>query len=100
MWEQLDSGRVTHRFEPVVLAATLAVIPVFVIEADGSSRAQDIAYGLNWLIWLVFAAELAFTEPPETPPLTAKAVLFIVVALVLVGLGDVRTHRHRELARA
>jgi voltage-gated potassium channel len=60
VWKQLDSGRVTHRFEPVVIAATLLLIPVFVIEAEAkSSRWKDIAYASNWLIWLVFAAELA-----------------------------------------
>ena len=61
VWEQLESGRVRHRFESVVLGATLALIPVFVIEAEAkSSRWKDIAYAANWLIWLVFAAELAF----------------------------------------
>jgi hypothetical protein len=30
MWQQLDSGQVTHRFEWVILVATLAVIPVMV----------------------------------------------------------------------
>jgi hypothetical protein len=50
-----------HRFEPVVLAATLALIPVFVIEAEASSsRWKDVAFAANWLIWFVFAAELAF----------------------------------------
>jgi voltage-gated potassium channel len=40
---------------------TLALIPVFVIEAEAkSSRWKDIAYAANWLVWLVFAAELAF----------------------------------------
>jgi hypothetical protein len=61
VWEQLPSGRVRHRFEPVVIAVTLALIPVFVIEAEAkSSRWKDIAYAANWLVWLVFAAELAF----------------------------------------
>ncbi len=37
----LDSGRVVHRFESVVLGATLALIPVFVIEAE----ATTVGYG-------------------------------------------------------
>lgn len=37
MWEQLQSGRVRHRFEPVILAATLAMIPVLIIEYDTTS---------------------------------------------------------------
>jgi hypothetical protein len=28
MWEQSASGRVSHQFEPVILIATLAMIPV------------------------------------------------------------------------
>jgi hypothetical protein len=61
VWEQLESGRVRHRFEPVVIVATVALIPVFVIEAEASSdRLKDFAYAANWLIWAVFAAELAF----------------------------------------
>ena len=34
MWSQSESGRVTHPFEPVVLIATLAMIPVLIIERD------------------------------------------------------------------
>jgi hypothetical protein len=34
VWKQLDNGRVAHRYEWIVLAATLAVIPVLVIETD------------------------------------------------------------------
>src|SRR5947208_3616388 len=42
MWQQLESGRVVHRFEWVVLVATLALIPVLVIESDvKSSGWQD-----------------------------------------------------------
>jgi hypothetical protein len=37
VWEQLDSGRVTHRFEWVVLVATLLLIPVLIIEFETSS---------------------------------------------------------------
>jgi hypothetical protein len=37
MWEQSESGHVSHQFEPVILIATLAVIPVLVIEYDTTS---------------------------------------------------------------
>jgi hypothetical protein len=54
------SGRVHTPFEPLVLAATLALIPVLIIEADTTSdgwrRSADVA---NWVIWAVFAIELA-----------------------------------------
>jgi hypothetical protein len=55
------SGRVVHRFEWAVLAATLALIPVLIIENDAKSQTwQDFAYAANWVIWGVFAAELVF----------------------------------------
>ena len=61
VWEQLDSGRVTHRFEPIVLAATLTVIPVLIIETEGTSGVwKDVAFVANWAIWLIFLAELVF----------------------------------------
>ena len=61
MWRQLESGRVEHRFEPALLAATLALIPIFVIESEASSSSwKGVAFAANWLIWLVFAAELGF----------------------------------------
>jgi hypothetical protein len=45
----LSPVELRHRFEPVVLGATLALIPVFVIEAEAkSSRWKDIAYAANW----------------------------------------------------
>ena len=36
VWEQSESGRVRHPFEPVILAATLAMIPVLIIERDAT----------------------------------------------------------------
>jgi hypothetical protein len=61
MWKQLPSGRVTHRFEWAVLVATLALIPVLIIENGAKSQTwQDFAYAASWAIWGVFAAELVF----------------------------------------
>lgn len=60
MWKQDESGRVHTPLEPVVLAATLALIPVLIIEADATSRWwQQFATVANWIIWAVFAVELA-----------------------------------------
>jgi hypothetical protein len=39
MWQQSDNGRVVHPFEPAILVATLALIPVLIIERDVSSGA-------------------------------------------------------------
>jgi voltage-gated potassium channel len=85
MWKQLPSGRVVHRFEWAVLAATLALIPVLIIENDAKSQTwQDFAYAANWAIWGVFAAELVFilTVPPRKG--AALRAHWIDVALVIV----------------
>jgi voltage-gated potassium channel len=59
MWKQLDSGRVTHRFEWVVLAAALLLIPVVVIDTDVKSGSwQTFANVANWVIWGVFLIEV------------------------------------------
>jgi voltage-gated potassium channel len=45
--------------EPVVLAATVALIPVLLIEADAESDTwRTAAVVANWMIWAVFAIEL------------------------------------------
>src|SRR3954453_15657960 len=60
VWEQEQSGRVKTPFEPLVLAATLAMIPVLIIEADATSSFwRAFAFVANWVIWAVFAAEVA-----------------------------------------
>jgi hypothetical protein len=59
VWRQEESGRVHTPLEPVVLPATLALIPVLIIEADASGSWRTVAFVANWLIWLVFAVELA-----------------------------------------
>jgi hypothetical protein len=59
MFRQDESGRVHHPYESWVLGATLAMIPVLIIERDAKSHTwKDVAWAANWVIWLVFAAEL------------------------------------------
>lgn len=58
MWRQDDSGRVHTPLEPLVLAATLALIPVLILENDTSGAWQTAAFVGNWLIWVIFAFEL------------------------------------------
>jgi voltage-gated potassium channel len=43
----------------LVLAATLALVPVLILEADGSGGWLTAAYVANWAIWALFAVELA-----------------------------------------
>ena len=86
MWEQLPSGRVRHRFEPVVIGATLALIPVFVIEAEASSdRMKHVAYAANWLIWAIFAVELAFILVVAPRKAAALRAHWLDAVIVLVS---------------
>ena len=85
MWEQSESGRVTHPFEPLVLAATLMMIPVLVVERDATSAAwQNAATAANWVIWAVFAAELAFVLTVAPRKRAALRAHWLDVAIVLV----------------
>jgi voltage-gated potassium channel len=91
VWKQLDSGRVVHRFESVVLVATLALIPVLVIESDAkSSRWQDFATAANWTIWAVFLVELAFiltVAPRKAAALRAHWLDVTIVVLTVPAFG-------------
>ena len=57
--QQEPDGRVSHPFEPLLLALTLLVIPVVLVEDSNAPRGVKIgAYVINWVIWLGFLAEL------------------------------------------
>jgi hypothetical protein len=85
MWEQLPSGRVRHRFEVLVLVATLAFIPVIIIENDAKSQTwQDVAWAANWVIWGIFAAELAFILTVAPKKWAALRAHWIDTTLVIV----------------
>jgi voltage-gated potassium channel len=58
VWTQDASGRVHTPLEPIVLGATLALIPVLILQADASGGWLMAAYIANWVIWGVFALEL------------------------------------------
>jgi voltage-gated potassium channel len=107
VWQQLDSGRVTHRFEWVILVATLAVIPVMVIELEASSSGwRAVAFAANWVIWALFVAELLFiltVAPRKAAALRAHwvDVLIIVLTAPLFGrfLASLRLVRLVRLLR-
>jgi voltage-gated potassium channel len=85
MWEQSESGRVTHPFEPLVLAATLLMIPVLVVERDATSDGwQTAATAANWVIWAVFAAELTFVLTVAPRKRAALRAHWLDTAIVLV----------------
>jgi voltage-gated potassium channel len=92
MWQQDDSGRVTHRFEGVVLAATLALIPVLIVESEKSSGGwHSAAIVANWVIWAIFLVELAFVlvvAPRKAAALRAHWLDVAIVVLTVPALGS------------
>jgi voltage-gated potassium channel len=108
-----------ERFEPLLLAAALLVIPDVAIEAanpDGTWG--DAALGLNWIVWLVFAIALIATtvradhrvawlrERPLdvaivvlTPPFAPAALLGFRLARLLRLLRLLRLARTGRMAR-
>jgi voltage-gated potassium channel len=100
------SGRVRTPLEPIVLAATLALIPVLVLDADASGGWKTVASVANWLIWVVFAAELVFilvVAPRKGAALRAHwlDVAVVVVTVPLYGqfLSSLRLVRLARLLR-
>jgi hypothetical protein len=84
-WAQDESGRVGHPFEPLVLGATLAMIPVIIIERDAKSDAwRTFAFAANWVIWAVFAAELAFILVVARRKLAALRAHWLDAAIVVI----------------
>ena len=59
-YREEPSGRIRHRAEPLILVLALLVIPAIVFEETSSGALQNVAFFLNIIIWLGFAAELAF----------------------------------------
>jgi voltage-gated potassium channel len=106
-WTQDDSGRVHTPFEPVVLAATLALIPVLILEADATTEGwQQVALFANWIIWAVFAIELAavlIVAPRKRAALRAHwldvAIVVLTIPLLSKALAWLRLARLLRLAR-
>lgn len=87
MWEQTESGRIKHPFEPVVLAATLAMIPVLIIERDATSDSwRTFALVANWGIWAIFAAELLFVLAVAQRTWAALRAHWLDAAIVMVTI--------------
>ena len=106
-WKQEASGRVATPFEPLILAATFAMIPVLIIEADAKSHSwRTFAYAANWAIWAVFALEVSFVlyvAPRKRAALRAHWLdaLIVVVTVPLYGrfLSSLRLVRLARLLR-
>jgi len=86
-WEQTESGRVRTPFEPLVLVATLAMIPVLILQADATSAGwKSFAEVANWLIWAVFAVEIAFVLVVAPRKRAALRAHWLDAAIVIVTL--------------
>ena len=91
----------------MILGATLAVIPVMVIELETSSSGwRELAFAANWVIWAIFVAELAFilwVAPRKAAALKAHWLdeLIIVMTAPLFGrlLASLRLVRLVRLLR-
>jgi voltage-gated potassium channel len=107
MWKQDESGRVHTPFEPLVLAATLALIPVLIIETDTTSDGwRTFAVVANWIIWAIFAIELTAVlvyAKRQRAALRAHWLDVAIVVLTIPVLGKalawVRFARFFRLAR-
>jgi voltage-gated potassium channel len=86
-WKQDESGRVHTPLEPVVLVATLALIPILIIEADATSSGwQQFATVANWIIWAVFAVELAAVLVVAQRKRAALRAHWLDVAIVVLTI--------------
>ena len=87
MWEQDESGRVQTPLEPFILVATLALIPILIIEADATSDGwQQFATVANWIIWAFFAVELAAVLSVAQRKRAALRAHWLDVAIVVVTI--------------
>jgi len=79
------AARAKKLFEPLVLIAALAVVPVVLIEARSPSLLWlEITYIANWLIWAVFVLEYAVlvTLVDDKWAYTRSAWLDILIIIV------------------
>ncbi|MGN6188242.1 MAG: potassium channel family protein [Conexibacter sp.] len=73
------------RFEKPVLLATVLVIPALIVQASAhGGELRDAATMLNWLIWLVFVAELAamLAVAPDRRHWMRSNPLLVLIVLV------------------
>jgi voltage-gated potassium channel len=106
MWSQDESGRVHTPLEPIVLAATLLVVPALIIEWDATGGWHTAAMIANWVIWAVFVVEYAaimIYAPRKEAALRAHwleaAVVFVTVPLFTSFLASMRLVRLARLLR-
>ena len=85
-YRELPSGHVEHRAEPMVLILALLVIPAIVLEEASASWLRTTATTLNVVIWLGFAAELAFVLTVSTHRLRTLRAHWLDAAIVVLSV--------------
>jgi voltage-gated potassium channel len=93
-----------RRFEKPVLLASALVIPAIIVETSGSTgELRSAATMLNWLIWLVFVAELSamLAVAPSRMQWIRSHPLLVVIVLVTVPFlpASLQAARAFRLAR-
>lgn len=90
-----------------MLAATLALIPVLILQADASGAWRTAAFVANWLIWIIFAFELTAVLVAATRRRAALRAHWLDVAIVVLTiplwgqlLSSLRLFRFLRLIRA
>jgi voltage-gated potassium channel len=93
-----------RRFEKPVLFASALVIPTIIVETSaGADQLRSAAALLNWLIWLVFVAEIAcvLAVTPEKRRWLRSHPLHVLIVLVTVPFmpASLQAARVLRLAR-
>jgi voltage-gated potassium channel len=84
-WRQMPNGRVTHSLEWAIVVLALLAVPIVLIEESHLSGAwASVAMVGNWVIWLGFAAELAYVLTVAPRKKAALRVHWLDVVIVVV----------------
>jgi voltage-gated potassium channel len=80
------NGRIRHRAEPLILVLALLVVPAIVLEEASSDALQTVGFFLNVVIWVGFAAELAFVLAVASNRLRTLRAHWLDAAIVVVSV--------------
>jgi voltage-gated potassium channel len=85
MWQQGPDGRLSHPFEPLLLALALLVIPVVLVEESHAPHGLKVAAtATNWVIWAAFLAELALVLVAAERKVDAVRAYWLELLIVIV----------------
>jgi len=85
-YSEEPNGRIRHRAEPLILVLALLVVPAIVLEETSSDALQRVAFVLNVVIWVGFAAEFAFVLAVATSRRRTLRAHWLDAAIVVVSV--------------